>query len=113
MLGINRVTDNWADHYTQVTELTDIFNPQFNYGIGTWTGGGESFWEAQLGYFGRVNYAYRNKYLVEANLRYDGTSKFPTDLKWKWFPSFSAGWVLSEEPFMEWSRSVVDQLKFR
>src|SRR5690606_38418485 len=46
MLGINRVTDNWANHSTQVTELTDIFNPQFNYGIGTWTGGGESFWEA-------------------------------------------------------------------
>ncbi|MFC3200108.1 SusC/RagA family TonB-linked outer membrane protein [Parapedobacter deserti] len=113
MLGLNRVTDNWANHFTQVTNLTDIVNPQFPYGIGTWTGGGGEFWEAQLGYFGRVNYAYRNKYLVEANVRYDGSSKFPTDLKWRWFPSFSAGWVLSEENFMAWSRNVVDQLKFR
>lgn len=113
MLGINRVTDDWADHFTQVTRLTDIENPQFPFSNGTWTGGGGEYWEAQLGYFGRVNYAYRNKYLLEANLRYDGSSKFPTGLKWRWFPSFSAGWVLSEENFMEWSRNVVDQLKFR
>lgn len=113
MAGLNRVTDNWANHYTQVTNLTDIVNPQFPYGIGTWTGGGGEYWESQLGYFGRINYAHQNKYLLSASLRYDGTSKFPSDLKWKWFPSFSAGWVLSEENFMEWSRNVVDQLKFR
>lgn len=113
MAGINRVTDNWANHYTQVTNLTDIVNPQFPYGIGTWTGGGGEYWESQLGYFGRINYAHQNKYLLSASLRYDGTSKFPTDLKWKWFPSVSAGWVLSEENFMEWSRDVVDQIKFR
>lgn len=113
MAGLNRVTDNWSDHFTQVTNLTDIVNPQFPYGIGNWTGGGGEYWEAQLGYFGRVNYAHQNKYLLSASLRYDGTSKFPTNLKWKWFPSFSAGWVLSEEAFMEWSRDVVDQLKFR
>ncbi|WP_257666785.1 SusC/RagA family TonB-linked outer membrane protein [Parapedobacter tibetensis] len=113
ILGLNRVTDNWANHFTQVTRLTDIDNPQFPFSNGTWTGGGGEFWEAQLGYFGRVNYAYRNKYLLEANLRYDGSSKFPTDLKWRWFPSFSAGWVLSEENFMEWSRNAVDQLKIR
>jgi len=113
MLGMNRVTDDWANHFTQVTNLIDIVNPQFPYGIGTWTGDGGEFWEAQLGYFGRVNYAYQNKYLVEANLRYDGTSKFPTDLKWRWFPSFSAGWVLSEEGFMEGTRDWLTLFKFR
>lgn len=113
MLGLNRITDDWSDHYTQVTNLTDIVNPQFGYGIGTWTGGGGTYWESQLGYFGRVNYAYRNKYLFEGNLRYDGSSKFPTDLKWRWFPSFSAGWVLSEEPFMESTRAWLDLIKFR
>lgn len=40
MAGLNRVTDNWSDHFTQVTNLTDIVNPQFPYGIGNWTGGG-------------------------------------------------------------------------
>src|SRR5690606_42081808 len=77
------------------------------------TGGGDAAWESQLGYFGRVNYAYQNKYLFEGNLRYDGSSKFPTDLKWRWFPSFSAGWVLSEEAFMESARSWLDLVKFR
>lgn len=113
ILGLNRVTDDIKSHYTTVTNLTDIVNPQFNYGIGTWTGGGDESWESQLGYFGRVNYAYRDKYLVEANLRYDGSSKFPTDLKWKWFPSFSAGWVLSEEEFMAGTERVLSLLKFR
>lgn len=113
MIGLNRVADNSEDHYTQVTNLTDIVNPQFNYGIGTYTGGGDADWEAQLGYFGRINYSYKDKYLLEGNLRYDGTSKFPENLRWRWFPSFSAGWVLSSEKFMEWSKSTLDLLKFR
>lgn len=113
ILGLNRVTDDGDNHYTQVTELSDILNPQFNYGIGTWTGGGDRYWEAQLGYFGRVNYVYRGKYLFEGNLRYDGSSKFPTDLKWRWFPSVSAGWIASEEAFMEWAKPVLSNLKFR
>src|SRR5690606_17674248 len=72
-----------------------------------------TYWGAQLGYFGRVNYAYKNKYLLERNLRYDGSSSFPSDLKWRWFPSFSAGWVASEENFMEWSKPYLSHLKFR
>jgi len=113
MLGINRVTQDSEDHSTQVTNLLDITNPQFNFGTGTWTGGGDADWEGQLGYFGRINYAYKDKYLFEANLRRDGTSKFPERLWWRWFPSFSAGWVLSEEGFMDWSKSFMDQFKFR
>src|SRR5690606_4348410 len=109
MLGVNRVTERLGDHSSQFTNLLDITNPQFNFGIGTQTVGGSADWEAQLGYFGRINYAYKNKYLVEANLRYDGTSKFPERLWWRWFPSFSAGWVVSEESFMEWSKSFMDQ----
>jgi len=111
--GVNRVTDNSAYHFTQVTNLSNIENPQFNFGTGAWTGGGEEDWEAQLGYFGRVNYAFKNKYLLEGNLRYDGSSKFPTDLKWRWFPSFSAGWVASEENFMKWATPTLSTLKFR
>lgn len=113
LLGLNRVTNDVAWEWAQRTNLTNIVNPQFNYAIGTQTNGGDAFWEAQLGYFGRVNYAYKNRYLVEGNLRYDGSSKFPTDLKWRWFPSFSAGWVLSEEPFMESTKPWLDLVKFR
>lgn len=113
MLGTNLVTDNGTEHWTQQTQLLDITNPQFGLATGTITGGGETSWGAQLGYFGRLNYAYQNKYLFEANLRYDGSSNFPSDLKWRWFPSFSAGWVVSEENFMEWSKPYLSHLKVR
>src|SRR3546814_3276769 len=113
MVGLNRVTEDYQSHYTRVTNLTDIVNPQFNYGIGNWTGGGDEGWESQLGYFGRINYGYKDKYLIEGSLRYDGSSKFPTDLKWRWFPSVSAGWVLSNEAFMEGAEGALNLLKIR
>lgn len=113
ILGLNRVatTNEWQ--FSQITQLLDISNPQFSFGTGTKEIGGNKTWDAQLGYFGRVNYAFRNKYLLEGNLRYDGSSKFPSDLWWRWYPSFSAGWVASEENFMDWVKPVVNSLKFR
>ena len=54
-----------------------------------------------LSYFGRVNYAYKDKYLFEGNFRYDGSSRFAKGNRWGVFPSFSAGWRLSEEEFMK------------
>ena len=51
-------------------------------------------------YFGRVNYDYAGKYLLEANVRYDGSSRFAKGHKWGAFPSFSAGWRFSQESFM-------------
>ncbi|HUM65652.1 MAG TPA: TonB-dependent receptor, partial [Chitinophagaceae bacterium] len=101
ILGINRVTATTEWQSSQITNLLDINNPQFPFGIGTPTIGGGESWESQLGYFGRLNYAYQNKYLLEGNLRYDGSSKFPEFLWWRWYPSVSAGWVASEENFME------------
>lgn len=113
ILGLNRVAETTEYNWTQITNLTDIQNPQFDFGVGTVTGSGDKFWQAQLGYFGRVNYAFRNKYLFEGNLRYDGSSKFPGPLRWKWFPSFSAGWVVTEEAFMQPAKSVLNSLKLR
>ena len=113
ILGINRVTATTEWQSSQITNLIDITNPQFNFGIGTQTVDGNKTWESQLGYFGRVNYAFKNKYLVEGNLRYDGSSKFPEFLWWRWYPSVSAGWVASEENFMQWTKHVINTLKFR
>ncbi len=111
--GINRVTETYEDNWSQITNLTDITNPQFDFGIGTITASANKNWLGQLGYFGRVNYAYKNKYLLEGNIRYDGSSKFPERLWWRWFPSFSAGWVATEESFMQWTKPVLSTLKFR
>jgi TonB-linked SusC/RagA family outer membrane protein len=58
--------------------------------------------KATLGsYFARVNYDYDGKYMFEANIRRDGSSKFARGNRWGWFPSFSAGWVMSDESFMK------------
>ena len=113
ILGVNRVTATTEFQTSQITNLLDINNPQFPFGTGTQTVSGGKSWEAQLGYFGRINYAFKNKYLVEGNLRYDGSSKFTKELWWRWYPSFSAGWVASEESFMEWTKPVLNTLKVR
>lgn len=54
---------------------------------------------ATLGFFGRVNYDFAGRYLFEVSARYDGTSRFPAHSRWGFFPSFSAGWNISQEPF--------------
>lgn len=63
--------------------------------------------------FGRFNYNFQGKYLFEANMRYDGTSRFIGDNQWAAFPSFSAGWLLSRESFMDNIKPVVNMLKIR
>jgi iron complex outermembrane receptor protein len=62
-------------------------------------------------YFGRVTYQYDNKYLLTANFRADGSSKFGANNKYGYFPSFSLGWKISEESFMK--NSGFDNLKLR
>ncbi|MDR1864726.1 MAG: TonB-dependent receptor [Bacteroidales bacterium] len=63
--------------------------------------------------FGRAGYAFRDKYYADFSFRYDGTSKFTDDYRWGFFPSFSAGWRLSEESFMETYNDRVGTLKLR
>lgn len=66
-----------------------------------------------MGLFGRVNYDYKGKYLIEANLRYDGTSRFRSNSRWGFFPSFSAGWNIAQEDFFKPFSSTIQLLKLR
>ena len=75
-------------------------------------GDSESHWAVQ-GVFYRLTYNYDGKYLFESNGRYDGTSKFPSHTRFKFFPSFSAGWRVSEESFAQWMKPVIDDFKLR
>lgn len=68
---------------------------------------------AVLGGFGRFNYDFAGRYLLELNLRTDGTSRFRKGNRWKTFPSVSVGWNLAQENFFESLRSNIDMLKFR
>lgn len=73
---------------------------------------GSYIW-SYVGFFGRANYSYKGRYLAEISARYDGSSKFPTNQRWGFFPSASVGWRISEESFMEGARSWLDNLKVR
>ena len=68
---------------------------------------------AMLSYFGRATYAYKSKYLLEANFRRDASSRFSPDYRWGTFPSFSAGWRVSEEAFMGDLKPLISDLKLR
>ena len=63
--------------------------------------GGNSTKSRLMSYFGRFNYVFNEKYLFEANFRYDGSSRFALDKRWGFFPSVSAGWRIKEENFFK------------
>lgn len=96
---------------------TDAFE-SFNMGTGQALPDGEanmtssySAWKL-IGFFGRVNYNYDNRYLLMASLRYEGNSKFGQDNKWGYFPGASVGWRIAQEDFMS-DVGFVDALKLR
>ncbi len=66
-----------------------------------------------LSFFGRANYSYKNRYLFQAILRTDGYSIFGNKYKWSTYPSFSAGWRITEEKFMQKTSSWLNNLKLR
>lgn len=74
---------------------------------------GEQSEYALMGYFGRVNYDYKGRYLLEFSGRYDGSSRFARGHRWGFFPSVSAGWRISEEPFFSPLKGTVNNLKLR
>lgn len=74
-------------------------------------GSNENEW-AIASVFGRFNYRLNDRYLFEASVRYDGSSRFAEDQRWGFFPSFSAGWRISDEPFMQGVGFITD-LKLR
>jgi hypothetical protein len=111
---------SWQQRSTELVGATaqnfsDDFYQWHNLGAGTVTmpsSSNDVQW-AINSYFARLNYNLADKYLFTVTGRYDGSSKFPTGLKWRWFPSFSAGWRASEESFMEWTKPILSSLKLR
>jgi TonB-linked SusC/RagA family outer membrane protein len=117
LLGFNQEYSHWDEMYVRVDNLLtstlptiNLTNPssnvEKNQEIEEW---------ALRGAFGRVNYVFNNRYLLEASGRYDGTSRFPKDSRFVFFPSASAGWVLSNESFMSGVNKVLrlSNLKLR
>lgn len=96
-----------------VTNDKPVLDLAFTNDINQLALGGELQKWRTAGFFGRVNYDFDGKYLFEANLRYDGSSRFRSDSRWVWTPSFSLGWNMARESFFEDLSRTINLLKVR
>lgn len=113
MAGFNQES-SYYQSLTNRAELQAVKEvPSLGGGSGTLTAkDGYSEYSVRGGFF-RLNYNYQDKYLLELNGRYDGSSKFPKENRFGFFPSVSAGWNIAQESFMEKANNWLDQLKLR
>lgn len=113
LAGFNQEWETYRKDYTKKEELVSNEISSISLGTGKVTTKDEEYSWAIRGVFMRLKYDYMNKYLFEMNGRYDGTSKFPHNSRYGFFPSFSAGWRISSESFMESTHSWLNDLKVR
>jgi TonB-linked SusC/RagA family outer membrane protein len=101
MTGYEEIYNNskWIEAYRDGFFSNQLRNISSGAVANQSTGGGREEWRLRS-FFGRVNYAFDDKYLFQANLRYDGSSRFGDGHRWGLFPSFSAGWRISQEDFL-------------
>jgi TonB-linked SusC/RagA family outer membrane protein len=113
MVGFNQ---EWGANMEVVAQARQLVTPlvtDLRATVGPQNTDGRKNHLSLRGVFYRVNYSFRDKYLLEANGRYDGTSRFPTDSRFGFFPSVSLGWRVSNENFMASTSSWLDNLKIR
>lgn len=113
MLLFEEQYENWDNFYAQRVMLLD--GDYLIYGedaeqIGSMSGAGDKVRQALVG---RFNYDYKGRYMVDFSFRYDGSSSFPKNSRWGFFPAVSVGWRISEEPFMKRLVPFMDNLKLR
>ena len=110
-----------TERNTYDTKYLSAYREVFNYEYDQITAGeienqtnnGYQYQWVVQSFFGRINYNYKERYLFEANLRIDGSSRFIKKNRWGYFPSVSAAWRISEEDWMESAKDVLDALKIR
>ena len=113
MVGYNQENKHKKYHYAGRKNLIGSSNPSLNLAYGDMAmNGSETHWSVN-GFFARINYDYKGKYLLELNGRYDGSSKFPHGDRYAFFPSASVAWRVSEEKFWEPIRGWFDNFKLR
>lgn len=110
--GISREEANsqnfWTHRANLISDLTDVLSQG---SLGTERNSGGEFASARLNYFGNFNYNYKKKYFLQFLYRYDGSYLFPESNRFGFFPGVSAGWVISDEKFMD--KSPFSFLKLR
>lgn len=113
MVGYNQELTKFRQISAKRMDMLSPELPALGTGIGDHVVSGTGHEWALRGGFFRLNYIYNDRYLLEVNGRYDGTSRFPKENRFVFLPSYSAGWRVSEEAFMERARSVLNNFKLR
>ena len=111
--GVNVETGESTMQFSKKMGLMDKALGQLPLATGAATVNGSASDWTVVGWFARINYNYKNRYLAEINGRYDGSSNFPAHSRWAFFPSFSLGYRISEEPFFAPLKRVVPEMKIR
>jgi TonB-linked SusC/RagA family outer membrane protein len=111
LLGYTVQKESFTDSYMSATNFPNDLVQTLNAGVVT-EGRTSKYEWSLISYLGRMNYAYKNKYLLNAAIRRDGSSRFGSNSKFGYFPSLSAGWVLSRESFLE-NSDFIYNLKLR
>ncbi len=102
LLGFNRESERFKFFSARRNGLIDPTTPSFELAEGSDFDISDSFYEwGVVGYFGRLNYNFNERYFLTANLRYDGSSRFASDSRYVWLPSASFAWNVAKETFME------------
>ncbi|GGK45928.1 MULTISPECIES: SusC/RagA family TonB-linked outer membrane protein [Flavobacteriaceae] len=126
LVGYQRVSEPFKETYAQgegykldedgnkvpAIILDDSFNTLNAFADGTYAASGTNAEYSLVSYFGRINYSYDEKYLFQASVRRDGSSKFGKNNRYGVFPSFALGWKITDEKFME-NQTIFDFLKLR
>lgn len=113
MAGFQEEDYNYSLMKNSITGLYSTSNPNVGMGTGDKTVVDTRNGWATRGFFGRINYDYDGRYLVEVNGRYDGSSRFASGNRWGFFPSVSLGWNITREEFMSSVTDVLSNLKLR
>lgn len=113
VLGTNQEKSIQNDFNVNRLGVISQSSPSISGSTGTINGTDSFASFAVSGYFARLNYNYDGRYLLEATGRYDGSSRFPSNGRFGFFPSFSAGWNIMAEPFMQKVKSTISALKLR
>lgn len=111
LVGFQQENTDYSSVQASKNDLITDNVPSVSTGVGEDNVGDSQGAFATQGYFGRLNYNYKEKYLFEVNGRYDASSRFAPDSRWNFFPSISAGYNLAKEDF--WSIDDVSMFKFR
>lgn len=115
LLGLNQEEESYVGSTLYLKNMLDpyILNPELVQDVTANTSANSHHEIASRALFGRIMYNYMSRYLIELDARYDGSSKFPKDSRFQFFPTVSLGWRVSEEKFMEWSKDWLDNFKIR